>query len=287
MGEPFRELLARLEFGAAVVGDDDRRRFPPGGWEALVAAGVLVPAEAAMAVPCEACDDPHDGEVVRIGGRWRVRCPEHGAVLVADDRVRRWAVVPAALGRAVSGRSPVERLRHLVWELGGVRVGEADRPGWLVTGWRGKVRLAERVPELAQPNAVAFVPAAVPTPAVWGDVRPLAVPLAAVLTLSADGLTLNPTALAAHLPVDAPTAVLGAPHPADPLPPFLSAADLARRLGRPPGGVETFLRRYRDAHPDSAVEVPGPRVREPRVLYRTAEVWGPLTEWAAGSWPRR
>lgn len=287
MRDPFRELLARLEVGAVVLTDDDRRRFAPAVWGALLSAGVLAPTTAADTLPCPVCDHGHDAEVVRIGGRWRVRCTTFGARPIGEERLRRWEVAPTALGRAVSGRPPVERLRHQVWELGGVRVGEADRPGWLVTGWRGKVRLGERVPELAQPNAVAFVPAAVPPPAVWGDVRPLAVPLATVLTLSADGLTLNPTALAAHLPVDPPTAVLGAPLPADPLPPFLSAADLARRLGRPPGGVETFLRRYRDAHPDSAVEVPGPRVREPRVLYRTADVWGPLTEWAAGTRPRR
>lgn len=245
-----------------------------------MSAGVLVPTTPAAAVPCEACDDPHAGEVVRIGGRWRVRCPHYGAVLVSEDRIRQWVVVPAALAPIVAGREPVERWTGRVWELGLVRVGETDRPGWLVVGWRGTVRLAERMPELAHPNGVVFVPATTPPPPVWGDVRPLMVPLASVLTLSASGLTVNASALAAHLPVDTPTVVLGAPPPDDPLPPFLSAADLARRFGRPVSGVDTFLRRFRDTHPDSAVGVDSPRKGEPRALYRTADVWGPLTDWA-------
>ncbi len=280
MRDPFRELLARLEVGPAVLGDDDRRRFPPGGWAALVSAGVLVPTAAAEAVPCEACADPHDGAVVRVGGRWRVRCPEYGAVSVEDNRVCRWAVVPAALGRAVSGREAVERAAGRVWELGLVRVGEGERPGWLVAGWRGKVGLAERVPELAHPTAVVFVPVSTPPAAVWGVGRPLTIPLAAALTLSADGLVVNPAAVAAHLPVDSPTAVLGAPSPGDPLPPFLPASDLARRVGRPVGGVETFLRRFRTKHPDCAVGVDDPRKGEPRALYRTADVWEPLLKWS-------
>ncbi len=199
---------------------------------------------------------------------------------VEDARLSRWAVVPAVSGRAVAGRVPAERLTGRVWELGLVRVAEAERPGWLVAGWRGKVGLAERVPELAHPTAVVFVPVATPPQAVWGDVRPLVVPLAAVLTLSADGLTLNPTVLAAHLPVDVPTA-LGGPPVGEPLTTFLSAAELARRVGRPPAGVESFLRRFRTKHPDCAVGVDDPRKGEPRALYRTADVWGPLTDWVA------
>lgn len=286
MGNPLRELLARLEVGPAVMTDDDRRRFPLGGWETLLSIGVLVPTAQATAVPCEACDDPHDGEVVRIGGRWRVRCPHFGAVPIEDARVCRWAVVPAALGRAIAEREPIERLSGRVWELGLVRVGEADRPGWLVVGWRGMVRLAEWMPELAHSTAVVFAPSNTPPPAVWGDVRPLVVPLVAVLTLSVDGLMLNPTALAAHLPVNTPTTILGAPPPGDPLPSFLSAADLARRIGRPERAVESFLRRYRESHPDCFTEVTGTRKNEPRVLYRTADVWKPLLAWADRPTPR-
>ncbi len=285
MRDPFRELLARLEVGPVILSDDDRRRFAPPAWDGLASAGVLVPTTAGDVLPCPVCDDGHEAEVVRIGGQWRVRCSTFGARPVSADRLRRWAVVPAALGRAVSGRAAVERQSGRVWELGLVRVAEGERPGWLVAGWRGKVGLAERVPELAHPAAAVFVPLSTPPASVWGDGRPLTIPLAAVLTVSADGLELNPTAVAAHLPVDAPTAVLGAPPPGDPLPPFLPASDLARRLGRPLGGVETFLRRFRAAHPDSAVGVDSPRKGEPRALYRTADVWKPLTDWAAK--PRR
>lgn len=165
-----------------------------------------------------------------------------------------------------------------------MRVGEAERLGWLVIGWRGSVRLTERVPELAHPAAVVFVPATSPPASAWGEARPLVIPLAAVLTLSADGLAVNPAAAAAHLPVAVPT-VLGASPPGEPAAVFLSAAELARRVGRDEAAVETFLRRYRKAHPDCFTEVPDTRKNEPRVLYRTADVWGPLVAWAARKRP--
>jgi hypothetical protein len=63
------------------------------------------------------------------------------------------------------------------------------------------------------------------------------------------------------------------------LPPLLSAADLARQLRQPMRRVETFLRRYhREEHQDCRTEVPNPRKREPKYLYRTADVWPALLE---------
>lgn len=65
-------------------------------------------------------------------------------------------------------------------------------------------------------------------------------------------------------------------------PPILACvADLARCLGQPTGGVETFLRRYRKEHPDCFREVDNPRKNEARYVYRTSDVWPALQEWAA------
>jgi hypothetical protein len=71
-------------------------------------------------------------------------------------------------------------------------------------------------------------------------------------------------------------AALSGPPPAEQdvavWPTFLSAADLAARLGQPKNAVEVFLRRYRKDYPDCATENEGRRHNEPRYLYRVADV---------------
>jgi hypothetical protein len=67
-----------------------------------------------------------------------------------------------------------------------------------------------------------------------------------------------------------------------PLEPFLCARDLATKIGENAGWVEPFLRRYHEAHPECRIEVPNPKPREPRWLYRTTEVWPALLEHLAG-----
>jgi hypothetical protein len=62
------------------------------------------------------------------------------------------------------------------------------------------------------------------------------------------------------------------------LPLLLSAGGLAKLINQPEARVETFLRRFRESNRDCVEEIPNPRRREPRYLYRTADVWGPLQE---------
>jgi hypothetical protein len=59
-------------------------------------------------------------------------------------------------------------------------------------------------------------------------------------------------------------------------PELCSSSDIAALLKQPPDRVDTFLRRYREKHPDCFVPVRSPRRNEPRFLYRTAEVWPAL-----------
>ena len=61
-----------------------------------------------------------------------------------------------------------------------------------------------------------------------------------------------------------------------PLGEFLSANDLSGRLPASKDAVESFLRRYRDKHPDCFIENEGRRVNEARYLYRVDEVWPDL-----------
>jgi hypothetical protein len=70
------------------------------------------------------------------------------------------------------------------------------------------------------------------------------------------------------------------------LPTVLSAADLARALEQPGSRVESFLRRFREDHPDSFTEVDNPRKNEPRYLYRTADVW-PALQLQLPNWGKR
>lgn len=81
----------------------------------------------------------------------------------------------------------------------------------------------------------------------------------------------------------------GAPAPADvpdadsreataPLSAMLSAPDLARLMEQPAKRVESFLRRFRESHPDCYSAVDNPRRNEPRYLYRTADVWPALQQ---------
>ena len=56
------------------------------------------------------------------------------------------------------------------------------------------------------------------------------------------------------------------------LPKLISAPDLARKLQLPLPRVDSALRRYREIHPDCAVEVENRRPNEPRYLYRTGDV---------------
>jgi hypothetical protein len=70
------------------------------------------------------------------------------------------------------------------------------------------------------------------------------------------------------------------------LPAMLSAPDLARTLEQPVSRVESFLRRFREDHPDSFTEVDNPRKNEPRYLYRTADVW-PALQQQLPNWRKR
>jgi hypothetical protein len=76
----------------------------------------------------------------------------------------------------------------------------------------------------------------------------------------------------------APRPATGRGEVAPPPATFMSAADLAGYLGQPLPKVESHLRRYRQSHPDCAIEQKDPRHNEPRILYRVADVWLPLME---------
>ena len=57
-----------------------------------------------------------------------------------------------------------------------------------------------------------------------------------------------------------------------PWPEFMSAADLAARLGRPPDSTRKMLERWADDHPNCFIENDSPRRGEAKILYRVGDV---------------
>ena len=70
--------------------------------------------------------------------------------------------------------------------------------------------MVEAVPELCAPNALVFVPAAVPSAAVWGTAgAPAVMPLCDLLSLAADGLVADRVLLVSSLPAVGRAALKG------------------------------------------------------------------------------
>ena len=64
-----------------------------------------------------------------------------------------------------------------------------------------------------------------------------------------------------------------------PLPMFMSAPDLAQKLGADPKKVDLVLRRIAKGNEDARIPVNAPKKGDPRYLYRTEIVWEPLFDW--------
>jgi hypothetical protein len=92
----------------------------------------------------------------------------------------------------------------------------------------------------------------------------------------------DPTALVVEPQLDGGGARSATPDGSQPLSRLLSASDLQRalseRLGRPCRGVASFLARHRKVAVDCFEMVEGRRRTEPKIIYRTADVWPVLWE---------
>lgn len=221
MADPLPTVLAAAEYTRPAVTADDARWWP--GWvvAALERADLLTPDAPATSVACEECGEGHVEAVEAVDApglprRWFHPCPAVGRAAVKPGRLQRWAVRAETAGEVLSRRAAVPRLAGRVWQLGPVTADGRAWVGWLAAGWRGVIDLAEQVPELAQPTAAVFVPHTLPPAEVWGrSAPPRVIPLTAVLTLTADGLAVDPVALAAHLgrPDDPPAEPVGVTPP--------------------------------------------------------------------------
>ncbi len=204
MFDPLRRLLSRLDGGPVQLGVDERHDLAK-IWDSLASLGMFLTAPPSDSVECASCDSPHSAVVFRVEveglpDRWFHRCPEWGAVQVDPETLRRWEVRPSVWCRVLTGRDASAVIPEHVWQLGALPGFPSGRMGWLVVGWRRERDLARRVPELAAPNAVVFVPCRLPPTEVWGVVPPVVIPLADVLERTDRGLSLNPAALSMFIP---------------------------------------------------------------------------------------
>ncbi len=196
--------------------------WPPGVRDRLVRLGLLAATGPAAAFACTACGFDHVEPVqwVREPGRDArvcVACAEAGLVWLDPAELERWAVrlptlaglVAGALGAAGGVRECVPRR---VWKLGTVRAGGRAWVGVLAVGLARAdgASVVGAVPELRAPNALVFVPSALPAAAVWGaTAAPVVVSLCDLLALGADGLVADLTFLESSLPPPARLATKG------------------------------------------------------------------------------
>ena len=97
MPQILKTLSLLLEAGRPILTADDVAGLDADSRNAILNQGILVPARTATHVVCDACHDDHVEEVTRIKGpkgdvSFRIRCPDAGWVIVADERLRQWTI---------------------------------------------------------------------------------------------------------------------------------------------------------------------------------------------------
>lgn len=133
MPQILRTLSQLLESGRPILTADDVAWLDADSRDTFLNQGILVPARTATHVVCDACHDDHVEEVTRIKGpkgdvSFRIRCPDAGWVIVADERLRQWTIdvrrlVALLAEGAGSGEQPEQSLGGVAWRLGSVEVG--------------------------------------------------------------------------------------------------------------------------------------------------------------------
>jgi hypothetical protein len=193
--------------------------LPPGGWDRLVALGVLRELPPAACTTCTGCGGGHIVRVVAVpaaggGMALRVPCPECGPVPIAPDALRRWEVdVPALLaGVAAAGgmRAGPEAavVPHHLWFLGTARWAGRPRQAYFARAVHGQPRAAVLAALGPYPGAVLFHPTERAARA-WGATPNPVCSLEATVAVGPVGLVFDPAAVEARLADSAPLAPPG------------------------------------------------------------------------------
>ena len=203
-------LWDRADTPDPVFTADEVARWEPGTLKELEELRLLVVAETAGSVVCDACSDDHVEEVTWLEGREPgdaprgfIMCSEAGRVSVDAGRLRRWRIDFGAVARLVAeSLECADQVREVVrsraWLIGQAFVGGLWREVYLFRGasWRDSDDVAKRAGALGR--ALIFVPGAVPS--AWREVSWDVVPLSGVISIRDDKLVVDPSRVSAILP---------------------------------------------------------------------------------------
>lgn len=142
MRSPLEEIWLRAGLRDHVIGYDETRQWPKDERERIFALGILRRREDAEAVQCDACGEPHTGEVIYPGdgvADGLISCPRLGVVRVPRERQQQWEVNFAGLAEllkcAFALVGGVQELKPgRVWLLGQRRLGSRAAEFFLIQG---------------------------------------------------------------------------------------------------------------------------------------------------------
>lgn len=132
MPQVLRFLSRLLELKRATITADELAALADDLRDVLLNQKLLIPAQTATHVICDACHDGHVEEVTRIkvgkdGVSFRIRCPDAGWVIVPAERLRQWTIdIPRLLWLLSEGigrnQSPEESIPDFAWRIGTVEI---------------------------------------------------------------------------------------------------------------------------------------------------------------------
>jgi hypothetical protein len=161
-----------------VIGYDETRQWPEEERERIFALGILRRREDAEAVQCDACGEPHSGEVIYPGDDGAdglISCPRLGVVRVPRARQQQWEVNFPGLAEVLKGAfalagGVLELKPGRVWLMGQRRLGSRAAEFFLIQGacWPDGLEILHSTPRFANsPAPVVLFPGALPKDPAW------------------------------------------------------------------------------------------------------------------------
>jgi hypothetical protein len=161
-----------------VIGYDETRQWPKDERERIFALGILRRREDAEAVQCDACGEPHTGEVIYPGDGGAdglISCPLVGVVRVSRERQQQWELNFPGLAELLKGAlalaGGVQELKPgRVWLLGQRRLGSRAAEFFLIQGanWPDGLDILRSTARFANsPAPVVLFPGALPKDPAW------------------------------------------------------------------------------------------------------------------------
>jgi hypothetical protein len=169
------DVLRRTDLQDHLIGYDETRQWPALEREAVFGLGILRQIEDAEFVPCDACPEPHDVEVILgMGAEPRVYCGEAGLGQIRRERLFRWQVDFESMAQLIARTLDTGVVQQLasgrIWLLGRRQVADRTAEFFLVNGiaWEDGVEILRATPRLQNsPAPVILCPDRLPQDSEW------------------------------------------------------------------------------------------------------------------------